>query len=429
MASANAPSRVLLKDSVYKKYLFLLFLFLPSLTSGVTKPGLDVLLETKAALLKGKRVGLIVNQTSRSASGEYGPDLFIKQKDLSLVALFSPEHGIEGLRRAGVNSDSVQKYNGIPIHSLYGSTRKPTSAMLRGIDVLIFDIQDIGVRAYTYLSTMILAMEAAAENKIEFILLDRPNPLGGERIEGNILDSTLKSFVGQVPIPYIHGMTLGELAMMAKGERWFKSADKLTLSVIQLKNWARTITWNETGLTWTPPSPNIPTFESAVGAAMFGAIGELGVLSIGIGSDKPFLRLGSRLINGDTLLLIAESVLPKQVGINRQDFTVPFSDSIKTYNGLEIVLPKSIKSISRLYGPQFELFSGLLYSAQFKHSFNATTMSSKVMFEKVTGTEKVLDALHSNDMDNVSAISMVVNSWKKDEAAFRVKRQKYLLYK
>jgi len=189
------------------------------------------------------------------------------------------------------------------------------------------------------------------------------------------------------------------------------------------------MTWNETGLTWTPPSPNIPTFESAVGTAMFGAIGELGVLSIGIGSDKPFLRLGSRLINGDTLLLIAESVLPKQVEVTRADFTVPYSDSTKTYTGLEISLPKSIKTISRLYGPEFELFSGLLYNAQFKHSFDVTTMSSKVMFEKVTGTEKVLEALQSDYRGNVSTVSMVVNSWKKDEAAFRAKRQKYLLYK
>ncbi|HET9136348.1 MAG TPA: DUF1343 domain-containing protein [Candidatus Kapabacteria bacterium] len=414
---------------MYKKYFLLLLLFLPSFATAGVRTGLDALIDAKATLLKGNRIGLIVNQTSRTSSGEYGPDLFLKLKDLPLVALFSPEHGIEGLRRAGVNSDTVEKYKGVPVYSLYGSTRKPTPSMLRGIDVLIFDIQDIGVRPYTYLSTMILAMEAAAENKVEFIVLDRPNPLGGERIEGNIIDSALKSFVGQVPIPYIHGMTLGELAMMAKGERWFKSADKLKLSVIQLKGWSRSMTWNETGLNWIAPSPNIPTFESAVGTAMFGAIGELGVLSIGIGSDKPFLRLGSRLINGDTLLLIAESVLPKQVEVKRADFTVPYADSTKTYSGLEITLPRSIKSISRLYGPEFELFSGLLYNAQFKHSFDATTMSTKLMFEKVTGTEKVISALQLSSMDNLTPISIVISSWKKDEAAFKLKRQKYLLYK
>jgi uncharacterized protein YbbC (DUF1343 family) len=414
---------------VYKKSFLLLLLFLPSFAAAGVRTGLDALLEAKAPTLKGKRIGLIVNQTSRTSSGEYGPDLFLKLKDLSLVALFSPEHGIEGLRRAGANSDTVEKYKGVPIYSLYGSTRKPTPAMLRGIEVLIFDIQDIGVRPYTYLSTMILAMEAAAENKVEFIVLDRPNPLGGERIEGNIIDSALKSFVGQLPIPYIHGMTLGELAMMARGERWFKSADKLTLSVIQLKGWSRSMTWDETGLTWTPPSPNIPTFESAVGTAMFGAIGELGVLSIGIGSDKPFLRLGSRLVNGDTLLLFAESALPKQVEVKRQDFTVPYADSTKTYTGLEITLPKSIKSISRLYGPEFELFSDLLTNALFKHSFDALTMSTKIMFEKVTGTERVVNALAENYRGNVATITMVISNWKKDETDFRAKRKKYLLYK
>jgi uncharacterized protein YbbC (DUF1343 family) len=162
---------------------------------------------------------------------------------------------------------------------------------------------------------------------------------------------------------------------------------------------------------------------------MFGAIGELGVLSIGIGSDKPFLRLGSRLVNGDTLLLFAESALPKQVGVKRQDFTVPYADSTKTYTGLEITLPKSIKSISRLYGPEFELFSDLLTNALFKHSFDALTMSTKIMFEKVTGTERVVNALAENYRGNVATITMVISNWKKDETDFRAKRKKYLLYK
>src|SRR5207253_1630447 len=159
-----------------------------------------------------------------------------------------------------------------------------------------FDIQDIGVRPYTYLSTMIYAMEAAAENGIEFIVLDRPNPLSGQRIEGNILDTAFRSFVGVAPIPYLHGMTVGELAKMAKGEKWFHHAEKLHLSVIKMTGWKRAMYWNETGLKWIAPSPNIPTFENAIGCAMFGAIGELGILSIGIGSDLPFLRLGSKLV-------------------------------------------------------------------------------------------------------------------------------------
>src|SRR5205807_2293979 len=158
--------------------------------------------------------------------------------------LFAPEHGIMGKRQAGVTSDTLERFGGIPVYSLYGSTRKPMRQMLRGINALVFDIQDVGVRPYTYLSTMVLAMEAAAENKIPFYILDRPNPLSGDRIEGNILDTNLKSFVGIAPVPYLHGMTLGELAQMAKAKAWFHNAAKLRLTVIPMTGWKRSMFWN-----------------------------------------------------------------------------------------------------------------------------------------------------------------------------------------
>jgi uncharacterized protein YbbC (DUF1343 family) len=297
--------------------------------------------------------------------------------------------------------------------------------MLAGITTLVFDIQDIGVRPYTFLSTMILSMEAAAENNIEFIILDRPNPLGGEHIEGNILDTTLKSFVGIVPIPYIHGMTLGELAMMAKGERWFKNADKLKLQVIKTEGWTRSMTWDKTGLTWTAPSPNIPAFESAIGCAMTGALGELGIISVGIGSDMPFLRLGSRLTSGEKMKFVLDSCLPDNVKCVSEDFTTPFGDSIKSYYGIKLILPRDPGSLGNIYTMQFKFLHALLQGdSNILRAYNATSFASKRMLDKVTGTTELRKVLEtSGDLDTLLA------RWKKDADAFRAKRKKYLLYK
>jgi uncharacterized protein YbbC (DUF1343 family) len=387
-------------------------------------PGLDVLISKNFSELKGKKIGLICNQTSRSTSGLFTPDIFIGQKEFKTLALFSPEHGFNGVRKAGRESDSVETYKDIPVYSLYGSARKPTKKMLAGITALVFDIQDIGVRPYTYLSTMILSMEASAESNIEFIVLDRLNPLGGERIEGNILDTSLKSFVGIVPIPYIHGMTLGELATMAKGERWFKNADKLKLQVIRAEGLTRSVTWDKTELAWTAPSPNIPAFESAIGCAMTGALGELGIISVGIGSDMPFLRLGSRLISGEKMKMILDSCLPDNVKCVSEDFTTPFGDSIKSYYGVRIILPNELKSVVDIYTMQFKFLHALLQSdSNILRSYNATSFSSKRMLDKVTGTTELRRVLGtSGDLDGL------FKRWKKDEEAFKLKRKKYLLY-
>src|ERR1019366_2137686 len=222
------------------KYIHFAIICLILISTGVNaqvSTGLDRLVAEHFAQLKGKHLGLITNETGRTRDGKFGADLFAKSKTLKLVALFAPEHGLMGARQAGVNSDTLERFDGVPVYSLYGTTRKPTRKMLNGIDALVFDIQDVGVRPYTFLSTMILAMEATAENKIPFYVLDRPNPLSGERIEGNILDSSLKSFVGMLPVPYLHGMTLGELARMAKAKAWFRHADKLKLIVIPMTGW------------------------------------------------------------------------------------------------------------------------------------------------------------------------------------------------
>ncbi|MEP7234029.1 MAG: DUF1343 domain-containing protein [Ignavibacteriota bacterium] len=387
------------------------------------RTGLDNLVSNKYEQLRGKKVGLITNRTSITSKGEFAGDLFIKQKSFKLVSFFSPEHGLFGERKAGVLSDAPEIYKGITVHSLYGSTRKPTKAMLKGIDVLVFDIQDIGVRPYTYLSTMIYAMEAAAANKIEFIVLDRPNPLSGDRIEGNILDSTFRSFVGLLPIPYLHGMTLGELAEMAQGEKWFAGADALKLTVIKMKDWYRPMYWNETGLKWVPPSPNIPKYESAIGCAMLGAIGEFGNISVGIGSDLPFLRLGSKLVKPELLEKVVTEFTPEGITKKREDFKVPFGDTTKVFAGMKLIIPQQMKSVGRIYGSEFLIYSELLKDSVFAKSFKSLPMTTRRMFEKVTGTKEILAAFESG-----RAIQPIIDGWKDSVKSFRGRRKKYLLY-
>lgn len=402
---------------------FFLCSFIFSAASSQVRTGLDNLVASKYSQLQGKKTGFICNQTSLTSDGEFSAKLFAKEKSFTLVALFSPEHGVFGERKAGVKSDSAENFEGVPIYSLYGATRKPTKAMLKDITVLVFDIQDIGVRPYTYLSTMIYAMEAAAENKIEFIVLDRPNPLSGERIEGNIVDTSLLSFVGAVPVPYLHGMTLGELAKMAKGEKWFRGAVKLKLTVIEMTRWKRSMYWNETGLKWIAPSPNIPTFESAVGCAMLGAVGELGIVSVGIGSDLPFLRIGSKLVTPENVEQAVLSSLPKGISARREDYTVPFGDSSKTFYGMKISLPKSIGNIDEIYGSEFRLLKKLLADSVFSQSYKTLPFASRKMFEKVTGTHQLLKAFETG-----GDVGSVLASSKKDALRFRSLRKKYLAY-
>jgi uncharacterized protein YbbC (DUF1343 family) len=407
------------------KYVIFLavLLILSAQASAQVSTGLDELIAHRWAPLRGKDVGLITNQTGRARDGEFGDSLFARQTSFHLVALYAPEHGIMGDRPAGVPSDSIERIMGVPVYSLYGRTRKPTKTILRGVNALVFDIQDIGVRPYTFLSTMVLAMESAAEQGIPFFVLDRPNPLSGERVEGNMLDTTLKSFVGQVPVPYLHGMTLGEIATMAKAKGWFNQSADLKLMVIPMRGWKRSMEWKETGLVWTAPSPNIPTYESAVGAAMFGATGELGVLSIGVGSDAPFLRLGSTLLTTGELLRFADSTLPKQLLITPEDFTGTSSAGIKNYRGIKVLLPQNIQTIPSLYEGQYRMLEALLTDTAFRTSFDEIAYSSQNMFAKVTGTHALFDALkHCEDL------SLRFAQWNREAELFRQSRAPYLLY-
>ncbi len=264
---------------------------LPSVQTGV-----HVLVRQEMRPLLGKRVGLIANHTSRCWGGYSTGEVLKEHPDVNLVALFSPEHGFAGKLDQAKIDHTTDPETGLPIYSLYGKTRKPTAKMLEDIDVLVFDIQDIGCRFYTYISTMGLAMEAAAEQGKEFVVLDRPNPIGGTIVEGPLLDAGKESFVGYHTIPIRHGMTIGELAKMFKAEKKLK----LKLTVVPMRYWTRNRRFEATGVSWINPSPNMRSLQAA---ALYPGIGLLETtnLSVGRGTKQPFTVMGAPWIDGEAL--------------------------------------------------------------------------------------------------------------------------------
>jgi uncharacterized protein YbbC (DUF1343 family) len=253
--------------------------------------GNEVLVAKELQSLQNTRVGLITNHTGRLSSGDFLVDVLIAKR-INVVALFGPEHGNRGEAAAGERvSDTIDAKTGIRVFSLYGKVQKPTAEMLVNVDVLVYDIQDVGVRFYTYISTMGLCMEAAAEKGIPFIVLDRPNPLGGVKFDGPIIEDSLKSFVGMYPIPVVYGLTCGELATMINEEGWLANGVKCSLTVITMEGWKRAMRWEQTGLPWIPPSPNIKTPATTrlyPATCYFEATN----FSEGRGTDRPFHLIG-----------------------------------------------------------------------------------------------------------------------------------------
>ena len=260
--------------------------------------GIDVLKQHEFSILQGKRVGLITNHTGIDCNGVKTRKILAAARGVHLVALFAPEHGLDGVVGAGKYVTSRKdSLTGLPVYSLYGPTRKPTPAMLKGIDVLVYDMQDIGSRSYTYISTMAKCMEAAGEAGIPFIVLDRPNPLGGLRVEGPPMEPQWISFVGQLPVPYVHGMTPGELAQMANAKGWVQP--KCDLTVVKMHNWQRDMTWNQTGLHWIATSPNIPYPSSPAYYVATGLVGEMAGIETGCGGPEPFQIAASKWLDAE----------------------------------------------------------------------------------------------------------------------------------
>jgi uncharacterized protein YbbC (DUF1343 family) len=261
---------------------YLLFL-IPLFAFAQVKPGIEVLREGEFACLKGKRVGLVTNPTGVDKQLKSTVDILFEAEGVNLVALYGPEHGVRGDIPAGEKVENqIDAKTGLKVHSLYGKTRKPTPEMLQGVDVLVYDIQDIGCRSYTFISTMGLVMNAAKEQNKEVVILDRPNPLGGEKVEGSGVSQGYFSFVSQFDIPYIYGLTCGELANYLNQEIGCK------LTVVPMQGWKRHMRFEDTGLPWVPTSPQIPSTTAAILYPATGIIGEMGFLNIGVGYTLPF---------------------------------------------------------------------------------------------------------------------------------------------
>lgn len=259
------------------------------------RTGIDLLADDGCQALAGRSVGLVTNHTGLTWDGRRTVDVLAQAKDMALKALFSPEHGWHGVLDSKVG-DSRDEATGLPVFSLYGETRKPTAAMLQGLDTLVFDIQDIGCRFYTYVSTMGLCMEAAAAHGLRLVVLDRPNPIGGVLMEGPVMELERRDFVGWYSVPLRHGLTAGELARMIQGETGLQ----VDLQVVACEGWSRTMTWDRTGLRWVNPSPNMRCLTQAL---LYPGIGLLeGTnLSVGRGTDTPFEVLGAPWCDGIAL--------------------------------------------------------------------------------------------------------------------------------
>lgn len=262
--------------------------------------GAEVLARNGFAPLVDRRVGVILNQASTVGDAEL-LDVLVAEPSVDVVAAFGPEHGVRGGAPAGAAiADSIDPATGVPAYSLYGEQREPSATALADLDVLVFDLQDVGARPFTYISTMGLAMQAAAKAGITFIVLDRPNPLGGGRPSGWVLDSAFESFVGGYPIPMIHGLTTGELALAIKGEAWLDGLEALDLQVIPLEDWSRENRWLDVGRDWVAPSPSLPTWQAATaypGTVLF----EATTMSVGRGTSEPFTTVGAPWVDSDAL--------------------------------------------------------------------------------------------------------------------------------
>ena len=386
------------------------------------KIGLEKILIEDISNLKGLRVGLICNQASVNRGYKHAADLFFEHPEINLVSLFGPQHGIRGDVQDNMieTGHSTDKITGLPIYSLYSETREPTKEMLEDLDVLVFDLQDVGCRVYTFIYTMANAMKACAEFGKKFIVLDRPNPIGGLKIEGNLLEYGFESFVGQFPIPMRHGLTVGELAQLFNSE-FNLNCD---LTVIKMDGWDRKFYMDETDAPWVMPSPNMPTVETAVvfpGTVYF----EGTQISEGRGTTRPFELVGAPFIDSNELYEALTLLELKGVIFRSVNFLPTFQ---KHHN-------QSCSGVF-LHVTERELFEPVLtgiaiagtihklYKDQFKWKVPPYEyVYDKNPFDVIAGTDKtriqIENELNCND---------IKDSWIEDENKFRQLRSKYLLY-
>jgi len=358
-------------------------LLAPISLAASVQTGLDRLVASDFAALKDKKVGLITNPTGVDRELRSTVDIFAASKTFQLVSLFGPEHGLRGDHAAGDKvADSIDPPTGLPVFSLYGAQRKPTATMLAGLDALVFDIQDIGVRSYTYIATLGLAMEAAAENGVEFIVLDRPNPLGGLRVEGPLPAEGRLSFVTPYPIPYVHGLTVGELATLINESGWLAGGLRARLTVIPMRGWRRHMTFESTGLPWVPSSPHIPQAETVALYPATGIMGELSASMVGIGYTSPFGVMAAPGLDAEAYANTIRAMNLPGLRVRPMYFTPYYSNGAsRRHGGVQLyVNVNELQSITML---QFRLMEALIRQAPESNPF-VLYPDRLDMFDKVT---------------------------------------------
>jgi len=403
--------------------IFLIIFLSASFIQSKVRLGNDKLIKEYFYLIESKNIGVIANHSSVLENGEHLIDYLFKTKKVKIISAFGPEHGFRGDAPAGEKIEtSIDERTGIKVYSLYGKTNKPTSEMLKGIDVLIFDIQDVGARFYTYISTLYLCLESAAENKIQFIVCDRPNPIGGDKVDGPILKQEFKSFVGIAPIPVQHGMTIGELALYFNDLIESEKNIRADLIVLQMENWKRNQLFDKTELNWIKPSPNIVKLETALvypGTCLFEATN----ISEGRGTHSPFLQIGAPFINNHELIEELKKLNFNSVDIQTVQFVpvdIPGMSinpkfENQTCNGILI----KVKDPENFYPVQFGLALVSTLRKLYPDDFKINTKRMNLLI----GDDNITMLLNSG-----TDFQIIVNLYQNELNQFKQIRNKYLLY-
>jgi len=379
--------------------------------------GIDNFLQNHTGLVAGKRVGLLTNPSGVNGQLQATSDLLFENQQIDLRAFYGPEHGIRGNFFAGHKvSDTTDVKTGLPVFSLYGQRRKPTPEILEQVDVIIVDIQDIGIRGYTYIYTMAMVMEAAADNEKSIIVLDRPNPIGGLKIEGNLIEPEYFSFVGLYPIPYRPGMTIGELAWLFNVEFGIDC----DLTVIPMIGWMRDMYWDDTGLSWIPTSPHVPHAETILPMIATGTFGELNTLSEGVGYTSPFEIAGAPWINGEEFAAALNQLNLPGVYFRPISF-MPYYFRYKDENCQGVQLHITDRDLFTPYVAG--LYMMKTHMELYPEQDLFANQSRISMFNKIIGNDHIMEMLR-----NGVSVADIEQSWQPELNEFIKTRKKYLLY-
>ncbi len=388
------------------------------------KVGADVLLNDEFKLIENKNIGIITNHTGVLSNGTHLVDTLFSRKDVNVISLFGPEHGIRGDAPDGSKIEhGIDKKTGLPVYSLYGKIRKPTPEMLKNIDLLLFDIQDIGARFYTFISTMYYAIEAAAENRIPIIILDRPNPINGETVEGAILDSNFISFVGIEEIPIRHGMTVGELAKLMNQKRFLAKQKTADLKVVKIKNWHRNFYYDDCNINWIKPSPNMPNLETAIvypGLCLLEGTN----ISEGRGTFSPFLQIGSPYANSEEILKEINNLDLQGIKVESVKYTPVAIENMSTYpkykneecNGIKLTITNRNLFEPVKFGINLIYVFHKLYPENFSFREN--------WIDKLWGSSFLRESILDNKTPDI-----IFKAYQKELQNFKEYRKHFLLYK